>query len=91
MREILWTVGVGFVVGLFARAAHPGNDKLGLGWTTALGIAGAFLAKYAGYSIGWYQQGESAGFVASVIGAVVLLVAYSAYRRRKAGGEAKSS
>jgi uncharacterized membrane protein YeaQ/YmgE (transglycosylase-associated protein family) len=76
MLEILGTIVVGFVVGLIARALKPGDDKLGLIMTTLLGIAGAFLARYAGMAMGWYQQNEPAGWIASVIGAIVLLVIY---------------
>ena len=76
MVEILGIVVVGFIVGLVARAVKPGDDKLGLIMTTLLGIAGAFLARYAGMAMGWYQQNEPAGWIASVIGAVILLFVY---------------
>ena len=77
MLEILGTIVVGFIVGLIARALKPGDDKLGLIMTTLLGIAGAFLARYAGMAMGWYQQNEPAGWIASVIGAILLLFVYS--------------
>jgi uncharacterized membrane protein YeaQ/YmgE (transglycosylase-associated protein family) len=76
MLSILGTIVVGFIVGLIARAVKPGDDKLGLIMTTLLGIAGAFLARYAGVAMGWYQQEEAAGWIASVIGAVLLLFIY---------------
>ena len=76
MLSILGTIVVGFIVGLIARAVKPGDDKLGLIMTTLLGIAGAFLARYAGVALGWYQQNEPAGWIASVIGAVLLLFVY---------------
>ena len=76
MLEILGTIVVGFIVGLIARAVKPGDDKLGLIMTTLLGVAGAFLARYSGMAMGWYRQDEPAGWIASVIGAVVLLVIY---------------
>ena len=69
MLEVLGTIVVGFIVGLIARAVKPGDDKLGLIMTTLLGIAGAFLARYAGMAMGWYQN-EPAGWIASVIGVV---------------------
>ncbi len=75
--SILGTILVGFIVGLLARALKPGNDKLGLIMTTVLGIAGAFVARYAGAAMGLYQPNEPAGWIASVIGAMVLLLAYS--------------
>jgi uncharacterized membrane protein YeaQ/YmgE (transglycosylase-associated protein family) len=77
MFSILGTIVVGFIVGLLARALKPGDDKLGLIMTTLLGIAGAFLARYAGAAMGWYQQDEPAGWIASVVGAIVLLILYS--------------
>jgi uncharacterized membrane protein YeaQ/YmgE (transglycosylase-associated protein family) len=77
MLSILGTIVVGFIVGLIARAVKPGDDKLGLIMTTLLGIAGAFIARYAGVALGWYQQNQPVGWIASVIGAVVLLFIYS--------------
>jgi uncharacterized membrane protein YeaQ/YmgE (transglycosylase-associated protein family) len=76
MLSILGTIVVGFIVGLIARAVKPGDDKMGLIMTTLLGIAGAFLARYIGVALGWYQQNEPAGWIASVIGAVLLLFVY---------------
>ncbi len=75
--SILGTIVVGFIVGLLARALKPGNDKLGLIMTTLLGIGGAFVARYAGAAMGLYQPNEPAGWIASVIGAMVLLLVYS--------------
>ena len=80
--SILGTIVVGFIVGLLARALKPGNDKLGLIMTTLLGIAGAFVARYAGAAMGLYQPNEPAGWIASVIGAVVLLLIVSMVRGR---------
>ena len=73
---IIVTIIVGFIVGLIARAVKPGNDKLGLIMTTVLGIAGSFLASYAGAAMGWYAPGAPAGWIASIVGAIVLLVIY---------------
>jgi uncharacterized membrane protein YeaQ/YmgE (transglycosylase-associated protein family) len=83
MLSIIGTIVVGFVVGLIARAVKPGDDRMGLIMTTLLGIAGAFIARYAGVAMGWYRQEEPAGWVASVIGAVVLLLIYGALRSRR--------
>jgi uncharacterized membrane protein YeaQ/YmgE (transglycosylase-associated protein family) len=80
MFSIIGTIVVGFIVGLIARAVKPGNDKMGLIMTTLLGIAGAFLARYAGQAMGWYQANEPAGWIASVIGAVILLFIYGLVR-----------
>jgi uncharacterized membrane protein YeaQ/YmgE (transglycosylase-associated protein family) len=82
MLSILGTVVVGFIVGLIARAVKPGDDKLGLIMTTLLGIAGAFVARYAGVAMGWYRQDEPAGWIASVIGAVLLLFVYGLIKGR---------
>jgi uncharacterized membrane protein YeaQ/YmgE (transglycosylase-associated protein family) len=76
MMSILGTILIGLVVGFIARAVKPGDDKLGWIMTAVLGVAGSFLASYAGTAMGWYKQGEAAGWIASVVGAVVLLVIY---------------
>ena len=69
----IWMVVIGFVVGLIARAVLPGTQSLGLVMTTLLGIAGSFVAGIAGRALGWYAEGATAGFIASVIGAALLL------------------
>lgn len=74
--SIVWTILVGFVVGLVARALMPGEQKMGLILTTVLGIAGALVAGYLGQAIGWYQAGQGAGFIGSVVGALILLFGY---------------
>ena len=83
MLNILWTILIGFVVGLIARAIKPGNDKLGFFMTIVLGILGALLARFIGGALGWYSPGEPTGFIASVIGAIVLLVIYGFIRKKK--------
>jgi uncharacterized membrane protein YeaQ/YmgE (transglycosylase-associated protein family) len=65
---------IGFVVGLVARAILPGTQSLGIIMTAVLGIAGSFLAGFVGQALGWYTAGATAGFIASVIGAIVLLL-----------------
>lgn len=69
----VWMAVIGFVVGLIARAILPGTQSLGIILTAVLGIAGSFLAGFAGQAMGWYAQGETAGFIASVVGAILLL------------------
>ena len=76
MMSIIGTILIGLVVGFIARAVKPGDDKLGWIMTAILGVAGSFLASYAGTAMGWYKQGEAAGWIASVVGAVILLVIY---------------
>lgn len=73
----VWMVIVGFVVGLIARAILPGTQKLGIILTAVLGIAGALVAGLVGQALGWYGPGQGAGFIASIIGAVVLLFVYT--------------
>ncbi|MBL0420603.1 GlsB/YeaQ/YmgE family stress response membrane protein [Ramlibacter sp. AW1] len=80
---IITTVIIGFIVGLLARALKPGNDRMGLIMTTLLGIAGAFLARYIGVAMGWYTQGEPAGWIASIVGAIVLLFLYGLVAGRR--------
>ena len=77
MMAILGTIFIGLIVGFIARAVKPGDDKLGWIMTAVLGVAGSFLAGYAGTALGLYQPGEVAGFIASVVGAVVLLFIYA--------------
>jgi uncharacterized membrane protein YeaQ/YmgE (transglycosylase-associated protein family) len=81
MLSILGTIVVGFIVGLIARAVKPGDDRMGIIMTTLLGIAGAFIARYLGAAMGWYQQNEPAGWIASVVGAVILLFIYGLVTR----------
>lgn len=73
----LSTIIVGFIVGLLARALHPGDDKLGLIMTSLLGIGGSLLAGFIGQSAGWYEVGQPAGWIASTVFAVVILAIYS--------------
>lgn len=80
--SIIGTILVGFIVGLIARAVKPGDDRMGIIMTTLLGIAGSLVARYAGMAMGLYGEGDAAGWIASVIGAVVLLFLYGMLRGR---------
>jgi uncharacterized membrane protein YeaQ/YmgE (transglycosylase-associated protein family) len=71
--SFVWMALVGLVVGFIARAVLPGAQSLGLILTAALGIAGSFIAGFAGQALGLYQAGQSAGFIGSIVGAIVLL------------------
>ena len=71
--QYVWMALIGFVVGLVARAILPGTQSLGIILTAVLGIAGSFIAGFVGQAMGWYPPGAPAGFIASVIGAIVLL------------------
>ncbi len=74
--EILWTILIGFAVGVVAKLLMPGRDPGGFIITTLLGIAGAFVARYVGQAAGWYDETHPAGFLASVVGAIALLLLY---------------
>ncbi len=80
--SILWMIIIGFVIGLVARFLMPGRDPAGFVMTTVLGILGALLAGMLGRGLGWYQPGEPAGFLAAVVGAMVVLFIYHGVRRR---------
>jgi uncharacterized membrane protein YeaQ/YmgE (transglycosylase-associated protein family) len=80
----LITIVVGFIVGLVARAVMPGDQKLGIILTTVLGIVGALVAGYLGQALGWYQAGEAAGFIASVVGAIIVLFVFQLVKGKSA-------
>ena len=82
MGSLIWTIVIGFIVGLVARALKPGDDKLGIIVTSLLGILGAFAASFIGKTLGWYSEGEAAGFLAAVVGAVVLLFVYGMLKKK---------
>lgn len=86
MLHWLWVALVGLVVGFIARALHPGRDTMGFIMTALLGIGGSVAATLIGQAIGWYREGEAAGFIASVIGAVVFLIIYGLVTRKSGGG-----
>ena len=82
---ILWTIIVGAIVGMLAKCIMPGsNEPKGFVLTAALGIAGSLLAGYLGQAIGWYSAGQGAGFIGSLIGAIVLIVVYGMVVKPKA-------
>ncbi|MBT2302553.1 MULTISPECIES: GlsB/YeaQ/YmgE family stress response membrane protein [Variovorax] len=80
--SIVWTILIGFVAGLVARAIKPGDDSAGFIVTTLIGIAGSLIATYLGQAMGWYTAGQGAGFIASVVGAIVLLVIWGLVKRK---------
>lgn len=74
---ILWTLIIGLIVGAIAKLLMPGRDPGGLVITMLLGVAGSMIAGFLGRSAGWYQSpGSGPGIIASVIGAMILLLAY---------------
>ena len=76
--SILWTIIIGFVAGVIAKLLYPGNkyEPSGFIVTTLLGIVGAFVATYLGQAVGWYQAGESAGFIGAIVGAIIVLAVW---------------
>jgi uncharacterized membrane protein YeaQ/YmgE (transglycosylase-associated protein family) len=80
---ILSTILVGLVVGAIAKLLMPGKDPGGFIITILLGIAGAFIATYLGQALGWYEAGQPAGWIMSVIGAMILLLLYRFLFKRK--------
>jgi len=81
MFHLLWTIIIGGIIGAVAKLLMPGKDPGGFIITILLGIAGSFLASYLGQAIGWYQEGQPAGFIASVIGAIFLLAIYRVFKK----------
>ena len=79
--QIIWMIIIGFVIGLLAKMLTPGRDPAGFLITAAIGIAGSLVATFGGQALGLYRAGEPAGFIGSIIGAIVLLVIYHMVRR----------
>lgn len=78
---IISMIIVGFIVGLLARAIMPGDQKMGIIMTVVLGIVGAVVAGYLGGALGLYQPGEGAGWIGSIIGAIIVLFVVGLLRR----------
>ena len=82
--HLLWTLLIGLVIGAVAKFLLPGKDPGGIIVTMLIGIAGSFVATYIGQALGWYHEGQSAGFIMSVLGAILLLGIYHLIRRKTA-------
>lgn len=80
--HILWTILIGFLIGLLAKWLHPGKDSMGFIVTVLLGIGGSLFATWAGQAIHFYGPGEGAGFIGAVVGAIVLLAIYGAIAKK---------
>ncbi len=78
--HLLWELIIGLVVGAVAKFLMPGKDPGGIWITMIIGIAGSIIATYIGQAIGWYQAGQGAGFIMSVVGAILLLFIYRLIR-----------
>jgi uncharacterized membrane protein YeaQ/YmgE (transglycosylase-associated protein family) len=87
MLSFIWTAIIGFIAGMIAKWFHSGsNEPSGFVLTAILGIVGAFVATYLGQLLGWYGPGEGAGFIASIVGAVIVLAVWGMIARRSSAG-----
>jgi uncharacterized membrane protein YeaQ/YmgE (transglycosylase-associated protein family) len=82
MFGLLMTIIIGFVVGVIAKFIMPGKENMGFILTTLLGIAGSIAARYAGQAVGWYEAGQGAGWIGSIVGAFLLLWIYQKFQSR---------
>jgi uncharacterized membrane protein YeaQ/YmgE (transglycosylase-associated protein family) len=79
--HLIWTLIIGLIVGAVAKLLMPGKDPGGIFITIILGIAGAFVGTFIGQALGLYREGQSAGFIMSVLGAIILLAIYRLFKR----------
>jgi uncharacterized membrane protein YeaQ/YmgE (transglycosylase-associated protein family) len=82
MLPLIGTLFIGLIAGFVARAIKPGDDGMGWIMTAVLGVAGSFLASYGGAALGLYAPGQPVGFIASVVGAVLLLFVYGLLKKK---------
>jgi uncharacterized membrane protein YeaQ/YmgE (transglycosylase-associated protein family) len=80
MGVLSWLIS-GLIIGALAKFVMPGRDPGGIIITILLGIAGAFVGSYVGQTLGWYQPGQPAGWIVSILGAIILLVIYRALKK----------
>ena len=81
--HLIGSLIIGLIAGAIAKLLMPGKDPGGFFITMALGVAGALLATFLGRALGWYQEGEGAGFIAAVIGSIILLLLYRLFKGRR--------
>jgi uncharacterized membrane protein YeaQ/YmgE (transglycosylase-associated protein family) len=81
--SIVWMLVVGLIVGAIAKLLMPGRDPGGMLVTMMLGVAGALVAGFLGRALGWYREGEPAGILASIIGAILILAVYRLFAKRR--------
>jgi uncharacterized membrane protein YeaQ/YmgE (transglycosylase-associated protein family) len=79
--HLLWTLIIGLIVGAVAKFIMPGKDPGGFIITVLLGIAGSFVGSFLGRTLGFYSEGQTAGFLMSVVGAVILLAIYRMFKK----------
>ena len=79
---MIWSILVGLVVGAVAKLLMPGKDPGGFIITILLGIGGSLLATWLGVKLNFYNAGEPAGFIGSVVGAMLILGIYRLIRSK---------
>lgn len=79
---LIWAAVVGLIVGALAKFIFPGKDPGGIIVTMVIGIVGALLAGFLGRALGWYEAGEGAGLIASILGALLVLWLYKRFAGR---------
>lgn len=84
MLSLIWAAIIGLIIGAVAKFIMPGKDPGGIWITMLIGIVGSFLATWIGRTLGWYREGQSAGFIMSVVGALILLALYRAVKGKTA-------
>jgi uncharacterized membrane protein YeaQ/YmgE (transglycosylase-associated protein family) len=82
--DIVYMLLVGLIVGALAKLVMPGRDPGGIVITMILGVAGSLLAGFIGRELRWYSYNQAAGFIASIGGAMLLLLGYRVFLRRRA-------
>ncbi len=82
MLSFLWMLIIGLIAGAIAKLIMPGRDPGGIFVTMLLGIGGSLLAGLIGRALGWYQPGQGAGLIGSIVGAVIILAIYRMFRHR---------
>lgn len=82
--EIISTIVIGLIVGAIAKLVMPGKQGGGIIMTALLGIVGALVATYGGQMLGFYKAGQGAGWIASIIGALIVLFIYGAVTKKSA-------
>ena len=83
--HLIWTIILGLIVGAVAKLLMPGRDPGGWTITLLLGLLGSFIGTFLGRAVGWYHEGQSAGFIASVLGAIILLAIYRLVKKTPLG------
>ncbi|MBS1518799.1 MAG: GlsB/YeaQ/YmgE family stress response membrane protein [Bacteroidetes bacterium] len=89
MFSLIWSAIIGLIAGALAKLVMPGKDPGGIFVTMLIGIGGSLLFTYLGRMIGWYSEGESGGFIAAFLGAIVLLLIYRLIRGKSAAKAVK--